>query len=234
MIPADTHRGLGRTELALTLAREHYAAIAARDIAQRAGVPFVPGEEGRALAVPFLGRTYRVTYPEGEVSELDTGAPAKHAVRLLILHHLAQADGHPLEARWVAFRELPDGLMYDIAFRGRVEPPLATAFASDLDRLAWAARSLGGRYLELGDAAWALDLFPRLPMAVIIYQADDEFPATACALFDASAGHYLPTEDLAIAGGMLVGALLRAARQSQAADANTPLPPNTFVSRKDK
>ncbi|MHB0859341.1 MAG: DUF3786 domain-containing protein [Anaerolineae bacterium] len=211
MTSADEHRGLGRAELALVLARERLASSAVQDIAQRAMAPYAPGQAGGGFELTLLGQTYRVTYPEGEVFHVETGVPAKHAVRLLILHYLAQADGHPLEGRWVAFRELPGGLMYDTAFRGRVEPALVATFASDLGRLGCAAGRLGGRALELGDAAWQIDLFPRLPVAVILYQADDEFPASASALFDASAGHYLPTEDLAIAGGMLVGALLRAA-----------------------
>jgi hypothetical protein len=47
-------------------------------------------------------------------------------------------------------------------------------------------------------------------MAVIFYAGDDEFPSAVSVLYDSSAGHYLPTEDLAVLGGLLVGSLLKA------------------------
>jgi hypothetical protein len=126
------------------------------------------------------------------------------------LHYLAHADGYPLAGRWVAFRELPDGLVYDGAFRARVEPPLKRAFCPRLDRFSRAAQALGGRPLAFGDAAFLFDAFPRLPMAVILYRGDDELPSTASVLYDGAAGHYLPTEDLAVLGGLLVGSLTKA------------------------
>ena len=53
---------------------------------------------------------------------------------------------------------------------------------------------------------------PMVWMAVVLYIEDDEFPASANVLFDATAGHYLPTEDLAVLGGLLAGKLVKAAR----------------------
>lgn len=134
----------------------------------------------------------------------------KHAICLLLLHYLAHGDGHPLADRWVAFRELPGGLMYHRAFRQRVEPPLTSAFGHRLHRFRSAARALGGRPIDFGDAALMFDALPRIRMAVILHRGDEEFPPAASVLYDGAAGHYLPTEDLAILGGMLVGALLKA------------------------
>lgn len=199
-------------ELALVLARERLKAVAPFDIARRAGVRYQPeGETSGRFELLCLNRPLRVTHPAGLVQSADAQRPPNHAFCLLTLHYLAHADGHPLAGRWVAFRELPDGLMYDRAFRARVEPPLERAFCSRPDRFASAARALGGRPLALGDAALTLDAFPRLPMAVILYRGDDELPGAASILFDGAAGHYLPTEDLAVLGGLLVGSLIKAA-----------------------
>jgi len=49
-------------------------------------------------------------------------------------------------------------------------------------------------------------------LAVVLYVADEEFPASANVLFDAAAAHYLETEDLAVLGGMLAGRLTQAAK----------------------
>jgi len=199
-------------ELAVALARERLKAVAPFDIARRAGVRYQPeGAVSGRFELLCLNRPIRVTYPAGLVQSADAQKPPNHAFCLLTLHYLAHADGHPLAGRWVAFRELPDGLVYDGAFRARIEPLLARAFFARPDRFTSAARALGGRPLAFGDAAFMFDAFPRLPMAVILYQGDDELPGAASVLFDGAAGHYLPTEDLAVLGGLLVGSLIKAA-----------------------
>ena len=53
-------------------------------------------------------------------------------------------------------------------------------------------------------------VLPRVRVATILYTQDDEFPADANVLFDASLRHYLPIEDAAVLGGMVAVALLRA------------------------
>ncbi|MEJ2208321.1 MAG: DUF3786 domain-containing protein [Anaerolineae bacterium] len=74
-----------------------------------------------------------------------------------------------------------------------------------------AARAMGAESLSFGDASFLFRALPRLWMAVVLYVADDEFPASANVLFDASASHYLPTEDMAVLGGLLASRLIKAA-----------------------
>lgn len=199
-------------ELALALARERLRAAAPFDVAHRSGARFQPARESPAyFELRCLNRPFRVTYPEGLVLQADTQKPPSYALQLLLLHYLIHADGQPLAGRWVAFRELPGGLIYDQAFRARVEPLLLAAFGSNPGRFVRAAKALDGYKLTFGDAAFMFDVLPRLPMAVILYMGDEEFPSTVSVLYDGSAGHYLPTEDLAVLGGLLVGSLLKAA-----------------------
>ena len=196
---------------ALALARECLCALAPDEIAYTAGVPYRPQNEARGVFdLVLLGRVLQVTYPEGSVTSAESGAPLKHSLCLLALHYLVHADGHPLADKWVAFRELPDGWIYDQAFRGRAVPPLIAAYGPSLERFRSAARAVGGRCIDFGDAAFEFRVLPRVSMAVILHLGDEELPPAASVLFDGAAGHYLPTEDLAVLGGMLVGALLQA------------------------
>ncbi len=191
---------------ALALARQQLAQRDPRELARRAGVAYDDRGEGQGLFVlPFIGQPLQVTFPDGR-------ALARDAVTLLLLHYLLRADGYPLGDRWIAFRELEDGLLYDQAFRSRLEPALLHAFAHDLERFEQAARALGGSPLALGDKAFSLDVLPRIRMALIFYRGDEEFPPGVSVLFDSAASHYLPTEDLAILGGMLAGKLMAAAQ----------------------
>lgn len=164
------------------------------------------------VTAPFFGQAHAVTHPGGDVSA--DGAPAHVAVSILLLHYLLRADAVVPAGEWLAFRELPDGLFYAASFAQRAESPLAQAFGSEagLARFRAAAASAGGLPLQLADAAFAFQALPRLALAALVWVGDDEFPAQASVVFDATAGHYLPAEDLAGLGGLLAGRLISGAR----------------------
>ena len=162
------------------------------------------------IEVRFWGKDYIVRYPEVSVEEMEAGQEPPIAIKILILHYLINADGVHLADSWVAFRELPGGRVYDAAFRRRANLRLAQTFGRDLGGFVAAAEALGGTRLTYGDASFLFPMFPRLRLAAVLYLADEEFPASANVLFDAAASHYLPTEDLAVLGGMLAGRLVKA------------------------
>jgi hypothetical protein len=193
---------------ALAKARGEWAAADAAACAARAGCELSAG----GVTVPLLGAPHLVTHPDGEVG--DGSRPAHTAVAILLLHYLLGADGTPPAGTWSAYRELPDGLFYAASFARRAEEPLARAFAASagvFDGFRAAARALGGDALTLGDASFRFVALPRVDVAVVIWAGDDEEPGEARVLFDASAGHYLPAEDLAGLGGQLTQRLVAAA-----------------------
>jgi len=73
---------------------------------------------------------------------------------------------------------------------------------------------LADRWVDLsfGDASFMFALLPRVRMAIVLHLGDDEFPPAVTVLFDAATGHYLPTEDLAVLGGIVCGALRKHGR----------------------
>jgi hypothetical protein len=196
---------------ALELAQQALPNLKPQETKGRAGVAFEPSdEEGGEFVVAFLGQLYRVRWPQGIVWRAADGEVADIPTRLLLLHYLLQADGTPMASKWIAFRDLPGGLGYYAAFEGRANRRLVGAFGTDRPAFEAAAHTLGGETLTFGDASFVFRALPRLWLAVILYLADDEFPASANMVFDASASHYLPTEDLAVLGGMLASRLIKA------------------------
>jgi hypothetical protein len=180
-------------------------------VSARAGVVYrrLTDESGE-FDVPFWGRQFVVSYPDGIVAVAGTGERPPIAEQILTLHYLLTADGAPMADNWVAFRELPGGMGYAPAFEGRASNRLKRAFGYDAEGFRKVAEALGGERLAFGDASYMFRIFPKLWLAVVLHLADEEFGASASVLFDGAAFHYLPTEDLAVIGGMLAGRLIKA------------------------
>jgi hypothetical protein len=98
--------------------------------------------------------------------------------------------------RLVKFRDLPGGYAYEKAFIQRVIQPVTTVFGDKPEALVEAAKLLNGVALTYGDASVEIPVL-EIPIVYILWRTS-EFPASATTLFDQSASHYLPTEDLAV------------------------------------
>jgi hypothetical protein len=167
--------------------------------------------------VSYFGRPHLVPHPGGEVLNLETGKTAHASIAIVLWHYLLTADGTPPADRWLTFRELPNGLFYAQAFAVHAEELLAGRFGADVAGFRRAAAALGGDLLTAApgaglappDAAYRFQAFPRLALAVQVWEGDDEFPGRVQVLFDAAASHYLPTEDLSGVGDWLAHKLIR-------------------------
>lgn len=182
--------------------------------AYRSACEFVPEEGNRGyFLLRFWGDEYAIAFPKVAVRHATSGTEPPVTEQLLMLHYLLTADGTLPADRWIAFRELPGGLGYYPAFQGRSAAILIRRFGDDLEGFIAAAMALGGDRLTYGDAAFVFRVLPRVPVAVVLHRGDEEFPPAANVLFDASAGHYLPTEDLAVLGGLVAARLKKEAQR---------------------
>jgi hypothetical protein len=85
-------------------------------------------------------------------------------------------------------------------------------FGPDVSLLVKAAEKLGGRAIDAGDAGFEFAVFPRVPIQLILWEGDEEFPPEANILFDDVIGELLSPEDIAWLAGMLVYRLMGLAR----------------------
>jgi len=201
---------LDRLAPVVSAAQTKLRARGADVVAQMSGC--VRDAEGN-LRVILLGREYLVSPYDFRVCSAVDLREASSFVSSLILTYLASADGTPPSGTWVGFRELPDGIFYVQAFQGYSGERLVRELQGGLTAFHRAAQQVGGQALALGSAAYAFDVLPRVRLAVVYWEGDDECPSQAQVLFDRSASHYLPTDGLAILGSQLVGLLLKAASQ---------------------
>lgn len=150
------------------------------------------------LRLRFLGRDYLIDrLSERVVLDPDT-EPVPIAERLLILHYVVTASGAPPSGEWIAFKELPDGLLYHSTFYKRTVKLLLRKFGDSPAKLTIAASKIGGAPVEMGDAAATVQAFPKVAVTWVLWRGDDEFPAEGSVLLDRGITDYLPTEDIVV------------------------------------
>lgn len=194
---------------AKVLAAQSLAEQSLEEISRRSGIPIV-GQN--ALRLPFLGRVYVIAYPSFEFSDAaDPTAQVPLQEQVLILHYLQRCRPH-LKGQWIAYREIPGAGFYFSAFVKRAVDPLKKAFGQNVAGLKKAAAKLGATPMDTGNAAYRLELLPYAPIQIVVWEGDDEFPAEANILFDASVGDYLPPEDAAWLASLPVYRLMALAR----------------------
>jgi hypothetical protein len=194
-------------------ARRTLASVSAEKLAMRTGCGRdVDGNFRLAL----FDEEYIVAPDTFAVTRSATGEDPSPFTQSLILTYLVTADGTTPSGRWVGFRELPNGMFYVRAFQGysgeRLIRELGCLESEVAGVLREAAVSLGGRPLAMGDVGFAFSVLPRVRLAVVYWEGDEEFPSQATVLFEDTAASYMPTDGLAILGSQLVGRLLEAAQ----------------------
>jgi len=179
-------------------------------IAERCGIEYSASEGEFQLEI--LGQNYRVSYPSFVARRAGEQSEAPLWFQALIIHYCTTADGASLAGEWVSLRQVPGGLFYEQAFQGYTGDRLASFFGNDLERFRAAARRVGGLPEDMGDAAFSFLPLPRIPMAIVYWLGDEEFPPSAQLLFDSSVSHYLPIGALTPLAARLSGMLIKEAK----------------------
>jgi hypothetical protein len=175
-------------------------------IIQRTGYEFVADDLFR---VPFLNQVYRIFFPEFRFEdEADSQKEVPIQEQILILHYMLSPAPSPLTDNWLSYREIPGASFYYSSFVRRAIDPLKKVFGQNIDNFIRAADLLGGKSIDTGDAGYEFRLFPNIPVRLILWAGDEEFPAEANMVFDENIGGMLSPEDIAWLAGMLVYRLI--------------------------
>ena len=136
------------------------------------------------------------------------GKDAKPADRLLALHYLRCELPVKPAGELISFRDFTGGQFYYQPFLSRTVVPLVGRFGNDLeqlkknlDRFDWSPRNFG-------DFSAEIHALGALGITLIYRLGDDEFPAEAEVLFDASVKRVFEAEDAAVLAGRICIGLL--------------------------
>lgn len=186
-------------------------------LAGYAGALMRQGDQGLlTITLKLLNQDISSPWPDLLFSKESSGEELPLQQQVLLAHYLVgvwNARGRQPTGEWIAFQDVPDGRFYLDAFMKRAKVPLVSAFGKDPKRLQeLAGRVYGATAMEHGDVAVQIKALPMVPMALILWEGDEEFPPEGNILFDQNVVAIFSAEDIAWLAGMVVYPLVGMAK----------------------
>jgi len=175
-------------------------------IADQCGAAFRVNAEGDPeVILNFLNRNVLIGGGKWDLCFEESGEEVPIQQQVLILHYLNGAAGVDVAGEWIAYQEVPDGRFYLDAFLRRAKNPLVQAFGAHPERLLPVTEKVyGAKSFGQGDHSAVVQAFPLVPVALILWEGDDEFPPEGNLLFDRSISLIFSAEDIAWLAGMVI------------------------------
>jgi hypothetical protein len=193
-------------EDAIKLAWEDLEKKDPKEISTISNIPYDPEKDD--FNMDFLGDRFLISISRRTV-KFHNGGDVYSFLAVLLLHYIVNAKDLDLTGKLLTFRELEGGDIYYPAFCNRGINKITREFGEKPDSLRKAGKRLGAREGKHGDVSIILDVFPKVPVNVILWEGDDEVPPSSNMLFDSSIKELLPTEDVAVIGGFVASALIK-------------------------
>jgi len=135
--------------------------------------------------------TYKVRFQGDQKDGLKT---YHDFLYLFILYYLMKSKDIQPSKVWISEKDIPGGEAF---FRGPHTIPcdvVTKRFGNDLDYFKKVSIKFKGTVLDMADAAFSFNITPTIPVAVLYYFGDEDFPCEAKLLFDKTIGLHLPLD----------------------------------------
>ena len=184
--------------------------LANADITASAGQLDLHLNDAGEAEIPFFGKTYLVS---GKGVRRSDGRKFPYATGSVLIHYILNGSRTRAEGKFVTFAALAGPLFKQGSYStGALEIPIIKRFQGHLPELLAAASAAGGRQggeAGMGGTSLIFDLLPHIPLQLIFYDRDYEFPARATLLFDHNATQMIDFEVLAVLVTIFVQSLTK-------------------------
>lgn len=175
----------------------------------RSGAQYQATDSQKVITLKYLNQSYQITLPDIDILLIDSDEEVPIRDKVLMLHYFIQAKGTPLTSKMIAYKELPEGATYFPSFYKRAIKPLVDYFGNEPNQLIGIAEKLGGHRVDYGDVAVTINAFRYVPITLVLWKGDEEFPPDGNILFDSTIPDYLSTEDINVLCGVISWKLVK-------------------------
>jgi len=153
-------------------------------------------EHKKGFFLPFLNQVFQIMPGKKNITPLYNFIPTIQSFELdlILLTYLLRSNPIVINGKMVNEKQILGGEAF---FRGPHTlntAPMEEKFGEDKHSFLLSGKSLSGEVKKLGDAAICLPVFPRVPVTLILWEKDDEFPAKVNVNFDATISRHLPLD----------------------------------------
>jgi len=177
-----------------------------------AGAKWYPRLGGGKICLPFFNSTCQIIISPSEFFFTENGKELNLTNQILVLHYLNGVKDIPIAHQYISFRQVPSGEFYYPAFQRRSTVPLLKVFGKNPEGFRTIAEKIGGRTINLGDIGIEIFVFPKVPIRLILWLEEEEFPPELQILFDASIIEFLSPEDIAVLSQEVMIRMVRSVR----------------------
>ncbi len=158
------------------------------DVCRRASCNFDAIRNCYSLSV--WGTVYTIYPDKGEIKCADEPGRLHEYFELFAVHYLLSAQDVPVINEWISEKDIPGGVTF---FRGPHDIPTSLITAkvdNSLNAFRKFCLKRGGVPLKMADMAFAFRITDRIPVALLYWVGDDEFPPESKLLFDRTLPHH--------------------------------------------
>jgi len=176
---------------------DRLSALHPTDVCNRTEAIYHPAQEGFLL--PVYNLRYLILPKEKNILRMGwNDKPVAETLHpyfyLMVLVYLTEAKDIKPAHTWISEKDLKGGSTF---FRGphRLEvEELVNLSGKDPEVFLKIGKRLGGSEILYGDKGFALEVFPKVPLAYILWKGDSEFPPRISVLFDSTIESHLPLD----------------------------------------
>lgn len=150
--------------------------------------------ESGDYTLSLWGVDYRIAVYHQEIINTTLGAPSHPYFNVFIISYLLLEQDISVVGEWISEKDFPGGATF---FRGPHVVPtvlITERCGNDLEGFTARCQELGGTSLSLADRAFSFRIAAEVPVAVLYWSGDADFPAEAKILFDRSLISALPLD----------------------------------------
>jgi len=167
------------------------------------------------LEIIFLNRDIVIRWPQLKAFHPDSQKELPIQEQILLLHYMKGClNGAEITGQWISYQDIPDGRFYMDAFIRRSKLPMIKTFGEKPELLVELAKRLyNASPFDKGDFAVIFRPLPYIPVVLLMWKGDEEFPPEGNILFDKGIYKILSAEDIAWLSAMVVYPLIGKAKE---------------------